>query len=84
MGNAEGRNDLRGVRRHAIQMSAFIDKRLAWKFSQIEMLHLGGYINSELLSNVNITIDWHTLKNELLSNLKVLSHLRKIGNSGLL
>lgn len=83
MENADRRNDLRGVERHAIQMSAFIGKRLAWKLPQIEMLHLGGYINSELHSNVNITMDWHTLKNEPL-NLNVLSHLGKIGNSGLL
>lgn len=38
MENAEGRNDIRGVRRNAIQMSAFIDKMLLLKFLKIGVL----------------------------------------------
>lgn len=42
MENAVGRNDIRGVRRNALQMSAFIDKMLLSKFLKIEMLQWGG------------------------------------------
>lgn len=38
MENAEGRNNLRGVRRNAIQMSDYIDKMLVLKFPKVRML----------------------------------------------
>lgn len=44
MKTAQGKNDLRGVRRKAIQMSALIDKMLVVKFPKIEMLQRVGVL----------------------------------------
>lgn len=42
MENAEGRCDLRGVRRNAIQISDYVDKILVLKSPKIGMLQLVG------------------------------------------
>lgn len=44
MKTAQGKNDLRGVRRNAIHMSALIDKMLVVKFPKIEMLQRVGVL----------------------------------------
>lgn len=60
MENAEGRCDLRGVRRNAIQISDYVDKILVLKSPKIGMLQLVGlWIELELHSSVNIRLHMH-------------------------
>lgn len=44
MEDAEGRNNLRGVKRNAIQTSDYIDKMLVLKFPKTRMLQWVKYI----------------------------------------
>lgn len=44
MEDAEGRNNLRGVRRNAIQMSDYIDKMLVLKFPKIRSCNGWSYL----------------------------------------
>lgn len=60
MENAEGRCDLRGVRRNAIQISDYVDKILVLKSPKTGMLQLVGLsIELELHSSVNIRLHTH-------------------------